>query len=808
VPAWESYHVRELVPFVDRRFPTRADAGGRAIAGISMGGGGAVKYAAEFPGTFGYAGSFSGSLDPTVGMGRSKNCVRGEPTTQEVVWRDNSPTALAANLRGVRLFVRSGDGTPGPYDSPTPPTDPAERTKWQIRLLTEAGAHQMAQNFLAALKQAGISGADARFFPGSHSQPYWERDLKEFAGWLRGRLAHPPTPPPAFTADSAHQSFTAWGWSFATTRAVREFAYVDVAADRLAVTGSGKLDVVTPPRYVPGRRYRVQVDGATRTVVADRGGRLSFRLDLGPSHTTQQTDFGPDATRGWRTVTVALSGRPAQPTPPKPEAVATRVVPLPAAVTGVRFAAYTADGSRLLASATSTGFAGTQVVSFTEGGTGLRCLTCATWNGAELLKPAAFPDGRRVLVRVGPQTPTTPADHAVVECAPSVLDCRSARVVPIVPPAASDPNVEQDQRELRLSPDGVHVALTQIRRTPSGRATGVGIVGVLSRGPSAYQVADARVVATGGEVKGFTPDGQSVTFARFLDAFEAGNPDDVTVDLRSGRERRLTTALDWDEDVDLAAQAFRGRRWMVVGSGRGTGLLETVSQIRRPPVVETGIQALPFAVFGTRNPQIAEPWLVDANDARPGYLGQPLAAGAIAAGWDSKPNFRWKPDGTAVVFWQQRIGGTATRVVVARLTERRPGRPQPVRATPAPRWAAPVGGYVPPDVSVPSLHRGRVSGTIEVAQRPSPVPGFDFLIEVTYRNYADEAGFVVDGVERSYYDRPGLYGADSRYSADLRVTGRHTGYLRARDVSISPGAIAGTIESSLDGRRLSLGPLP
>jgi diacylglycerol O-acyltransferase/trehalose O-mycolyltransferase len=313
VPAWETYHVRELVPFVDRTFPTRADAAGRAVAGISMGGGGAVKYAARNPGTFGYAGSLSGSLDLTVGMGRSKNCMRGDPAQQEVVWRDNNPTAVAGNLRGVRLFVRSGDGTPGPYDSPTPPADPAERLTWQVRLLTEAGAHRMAQNFLAALRQAGIPGADARFSPGSHSRPYWQRDLRDFAGWLRGQLRRPPAPPPAFRVDSARDAFTAWGWSFRTHRAVREFTYLGIDGDRLSATGSGRLDVATPPRYVPGRPYRVQVDGRRRTVVADRRGRLGLRLDLGPSHTRQQTDFGPDATRGWRTVTVLLPGCPGHP---------------------------------------------------------------------------------------------------------------------------------------------------------------------------------------------------------------------------------------------------------------------------------------------------------------------------------------------------------------------------------------------------------------------------------------------------------------------------------------------------------------
>lgn len=492
----------------------------------------------------------------------------------------------------------------------------------------------------------------------------------------------------------------------------------------------------------------------------------------------------------------------------KPETVVQRIVSLPASITSVRFPGYTMDGKKILAAAMSTDFPGTQLISFTESGTQLQCLTCAVWDGPELLKPIAFPDGRRVLVRIGPQTAVSPADHGVVECTPSVLDCRSAQVIPIVPPSAGDPNVEQDQREFRLAPDGIHVGLTQVRRTPSGQATGVGIIGTLARRGDAYEVDDARVVATGGELKGFTPDGQSVIFARFFGAFEAGNPDDVAVDLCSGRERRITTALDWDEDVDVSAYPHAGRRWMVVGSGRGTGLLETVSQIRRPTFIETGIQALPFAVFAKRNAEIAEPWLVEENDPRSGSLGQPLAPHAVSSGWDSKPNFRWKPDGTAVVFWQQQIGGTKTQVVIAGLPARRSGLPKPARATPLPRWAEPIGGYVPPDASLPRLHRGRVSGQIDIVQQSSPVAGFDYLIEVTYTNYADEAGYIINGVERSYYDRPGLYGSNSLYTADLQVSGKHSGNLTAHDVRISPAAIRGTIESQLDGRQLTLGPLP
>jgi S-formylglutathione hydrolase FrmB len=306
VPAWESYHVRELVPFIDRTLPTQADPAGRAIAGISMGGGGAIKYAAAFPGTFGYAGSFSGALDSAADPRRQQNCVRGNPEEQQVVWRDNNPTDLAGNLRGTHLFVRSGTGAPGPYDASKPPADPPERRQWQTRLLVEAGAYQMARNFVAALEKAGIRDTDARFLPGSHSPPYWQRDLREFVAWLKPLLRPRMSAPSPIAVSTARASFTAWGWTFQTHRKVREFTYLTVDRDALTATGSGRLGVVTPPNRRSGRRYPIKIGDRTRVVAADLHGRLAFSIDLGPSHTEQQKDFGPDATKGWRSVPVRI----------------------------------------------------------------------------------------------------------------------------------------------------------------------------------------------------------------------------------------------------------------------------------------------------------------------------------------------------------------------------------------------------------------------------------------------------------------------------------------------------------------------
>jgi S-formylglutathione hydrolase FrmB len=301
--AWETYHLRELVPFIDRTFPTVPQAAGRAIAGISMGGGGAMKYAAAYPGTFGYAGSFSGEIYPELPEAQAfqtPNCKFGDPAIEEVVWRDNDPTNLAGNLRGVRLFVRSGDGTPGPLDSPTDPFG-------QVRLVVEYGAGLMARAFLSATGRLGIP-VDAEIYPGSHSQPYWQREMPEFFAWLRAQFAHRVKVRRSFSIQSARSRFTAWDWTFGAHRRVREFLHVRVVhGNRLVLTGSGKVDVTTPATFRPRQGYAVRIRRREITRRADRHGRLHFRLDLGASHTRQQTTFTAGTTAGWKTIRARIS---------------------------------------------------------------------------------------------------------------------------------------------------------------------------------------------------------------------------------------------------------------------------------------------------------------------------------------------------------------------------------------------------------------------------------------------------------------------------------------------------------------------
>ncbi|CAN5249535.1 alpha/beta hydrolase family protein [soil metagenome] len=59
---YESYIVRELIPEIDKSFRTFPDRDHRIIAGLSMGGYGAVKFGLKFPEMFSLVGSFSGAF--------------------------------------------------------------------------------------------------------------------------------------------------------------------------------------------------------------------------------------------------------------------------------------------------------------------------------------------------------------------------------------------------------------------------------------------------------------------------------------------------------------------------------------------------------------------------------------------------------------------------------------------------------------------------------------------------------------------------------------------------------------------------
>ena len=300
-PGWETYHLRELLPWVDATFRTFGTRAGRAVAGLSMGGFGATSYAARHPDLFAQAGAFSGATDsdlawPVGSEGQSlaanvpdrnrpDNCIWGDPVTSDVVWRDHDPTELAPNLASVGLAVWSGNGTPD-RTAGAPAWNPGAGA-------TEAGIFQENQGFVNALQAAGEHPFVDFYGAGTHDWWYWQHDLGQFLGRLpAGFWVGKGQAPATFSYRSAEPGFSVWGWSFGAARHAAEFTYLDgVGPHGFTVHGSGKLTVTPPFRLGPRARVTVtdESTGRTSDVSVNEG---SFVVDLGPSHQTRQAVFG------------------------------------------------------------------------------------------------------------------------------------------------------------------------------------------------------------------------------------------------------------------------------------------------------------------------------------------------------------------------------------------------------------------------------------------------------------------------------------------------------------------------------------
>lgn len=165
-PAWETFHTTELLQLLERNWQAGEE---RVVAGLSMGGLGAITYAARHPGMFKAAASYSGVLDPRASdTNPGKSSTWGDPVEQEDIWRAHDPMSLAPALAGLPLYVSYGSGGAGPLDEG--PVDPND-IEGQIGIENDA--------FVAYLAELDIPATVDAYGPGTHNWPYWERALHE-----------------------------------------------------------------------------------------------------------------------------------------------------------------------------------------------------------------------------------------------------------------------------------------------------------------------------------------------------------------------------------------------------------------------------------------------------------------------------------------------------------------------------------------------------------------------------------------------------------------------------------------------------
>jgi len=309
-PQWETYHLGQLMPWIEREFRTMTAREGRIIAGLSMGGYGTMKYASLHPDWFVAAATFSGAVNTndTTGNvaealsaqdGGYPSAVWGPRATDEIRWRGDNPWDLAENLRPLQLTLRTGNGQPGPLDAPGgAPYDPIE-----------GGVHTQTLQLHDKLMGLKIAHVFDDYGPGTHSWPYWARDLQQTLGDLKAVLADPPAPPSSVTYTSIDPQYAIFGWDVALDRPALEFSRLsDAQRDGFVLEGSGGALVRTPGVYPKGAPVPVKVDGpggvADAPVLVDGDGRLKIAVPLGPPSSGQQYVAGTTTNVGRATVRI------------------------------------------------------------------------------------------------------------------------------------------------------------------------------------------------------------------------------------------------------------------------------------------------------------------------------------------------------------------------------------------------------------------------------------------------------------------------------------------------------------------------
>ncbi|MVU83774.1 esterase family protein [Nocardia sp. ET3-3] len=123
VNKWKTFFTEELPPLIDAALNTN---GVNAIAAVSMSATPALNLAIAKPGLFRAAATYSGCVQTSDPVGQSFARIvvaseGGDATNMygppgDPLWAENDPYLHAEQLRGLELFISSGNGLPGQYD--------------------------------------------------------------------------------------------------------------------------------------------------------------------------------------------------------------------------------------------------------------------------------------------------------------------------------------------------------------------------------------------------------------------------------------------------------------------------------------------------------------------------------------------------------------------------------------------------------------------------------------------------------------------------------------------------------------------
>jgi enterochelin esterase-like enzyme len=164
---YETAFIQDLIPEIDQQFRTITNRKGRGIAGYSMGGFGALRYALRYPDYFGSAMILSAALYqdlPPSGSSARTSGAFGVPFDVEI-WNEKNYPGLLVNYfktgLTVPLFIATGDDD------------------WNHEEDFRYNVEQQAVFLYGKLHKEGGSPAELRIVNGGHTQTVWKKTFEE-----------------------------------------------------------------------------------------------------------------------------------------------------------------------------------------------------------------------------------------------------------------------------------------------------------------------------------------------------------------------------------------------------------------------------------------------------------------------------------------------------------------------------------------------------------------------------------------------------------------------------------------------------
>jgi enterochelin esterase-like enzyme len=193
--AFESAFIKDLIPEVDKQYRTLAEREGRGLAGYSMGGYGAMRYALVYPEIFGASNMLSPAiydkLPPLQSSARSSGAF-GDPFSDALWTERNYPAALPGYFqKGIfaAIYIASGDDD---YNH-------SEDFKFNIE--------QQATMLYGRLHKEGGSPAELRVVDGGHNTAVWQKTFTEGVQYMFEFLKAPETPVSVSAPDNLPENF-------------------------------------------------------------------------------------------------------------------------------------------------------------------------------------------------------------------------------------------------------------------------------------------------------------------------------------------------------------------------------------------------------------------------------------------------------------------------------------------------------------------------------------------------------------------------------------------------------------------------